>query len=106
MMQLQKDLSEISLVAKSWNLKLNIDKCVVTRFGAHCTNDNVIFTYNTDGKILVFHLTKILVFWLIHGCSFMNIYGCCSESWRIGGRVMIRCSSLPKFYGVLVCNSY
>ena len=32
-MQMQRDLDSAFSLAKSWNLKLNIDKCVVIRFG-------------------------------------------------------------------------
>ena len=35
MMSLQSDLSKGREIAKSWNLRLNIGKCVVMRFGAH-----------------------------------------------------------------------
>ena len=34
MMQLQNDLDRVCSLARSWNLRLNIDKCVVMKFGA------------------------------------------------------------------------
>ena len=54
MMQLQKYLSKVCSVAKSWNLKLNIAKRIVIRFGAYRTNDNMTFSYIIDGRILKF----------------------------------------------------
>ena len=38
-------------VARSWNLRLNIDECVVMRFGAFNAN-NLGCSYSIDGKLL------------------------------------------------------
>ena len=53
-MKLEGDLNKVCSVAKLWNLKLNIDKGVVMRFGVHRANDNVMLYFNIDGRFLVF----------------------------------------------------
>ena len=42
------------LSCKSWNRKLSIGICVLMRYGAHFTYDDVIFNYYIDGRILMF----------------------------------------------------
>ena len=53
MMQLQRDLDKICSVAKSWNLRLNISKCVAMRFGGQ-KSDEIPAYYNIGGKFLEF----------------------------------------------------
>ena len=77
------------------------------RFGAHHTNDNVIFNYNIDGRILKFVSShKNLGVLIESSLRFHDLIVCCSKSRRIGWRaITIHCLPLPKFYGVLVCIS-
>ena len=54
MMQLQKELDKVCSVARSWDLRLNINKCVVMRFGAYNADNRLDFNYSIDGKLLEF----------------------------------------------------
>ena len=54
MMLLQSDLDRVCSVARSWNLRLNIGKGVVRRFGTCNTRNNLSCGYSIDGKILDF----------------------------------------------------
>ena len=53
-MQLQMDLRRLYSVARSRNLRLNICKCVVTRFGTCNAANNLGCSYSIDGKLLNF----------------------------------------------------
>ena len=53
-MQLQSDLDRICSVARSWNLRLNVDKCMVMRFGACNAGNNLGCSYSIDCKVLKF----------------------------------------------------
>ena len=70
MMQLQSDLDRVCAVAKSWNLRLNIDKCVVMRFGACNAGNNLDCSYNLDGQLLKFVTSQrdfgVLVYSRLH----------------------------------------
>ena len=52
-MQMQCDLNSVCSLATSWNLKLNIDKCVVMRFGGS-VGIRLTGNYNKDGVPLKF----------------------------------------------------
>ena len=51
---LQSDLDRVCSVARSWNLRINIGKCVVMRFGTCNTGNNLTCGYSIDGKVLDF----------------------------------------------------
>ena len=50
MMQLQCNLNKLRSVARSWNLRLNINKRVVMRFGVCNAGNNLGCSYSTDGN--------------------------------------------------------
>ena len=54
MIRLQKDLDKVCSVARFWNLRLNINKCVVMRFGAYNADNRVDCNYSIDDKLLEF----------------------------------------------------
>ena len=54
MMRLQKNLDKGYSVARSWDLRLNINKCVVMRFGAYNAGNRMDCNYCIDGKLLEF----------------------------------------------------
>ena len=54
MVLLQSDLDRVCSVSRSWNLRLNISKCVAMRFGACNTGNNLHCSYSIDGKVLDF----------------------------------------------------
>ena len=62
-MQLQSDLDRVCSVARLWNLILNIDKCVVMRFGACNAGNNLGFNYSIDNSLNLLPLIEILVCW-------------------------------------------
>ena len=51
MIQLQRDLDMVCFVAKSWNLCLNVSKCVAMRFSSQKSEVIPAF-YNIDSKFL------------------------------------------------------
>ena len=53
-MLLQSDLDRVCSVARPWNLRLNISKCVVMRFGTCIAGNNLSCSYSIDGKVLDF----------------------------------------------------
>ena len=53
MMQKQRDLDSVCSLARSWNLKLNIHKCVVMRFGGSA-GIRLTGNYDVDGVPLTF----------------------------------------------------
>ena len=53
-MQWQNDLDKLCSVVRSWNLKLNICKCVVLSFRTRHATDSVAFNWSNEGKILEF----------------------------------------------------
>ena len=57
MMLLQSDLDRVCAVANLWNLRLNIGKCVLMRFGACNIGNNLSCSYSIDCKVLDFYLS-------------------------------------------------
>ena len=51
---LQQDLDSIVRKSQSWNLKLNIDKCVAMRFGKRSLHNFSMVRYSIDGRELEF----------------------------------------------------
>ena len=54
MMLLQSELDRVRSVARSWNLRHNISKCVVMRFGTCTAGNNLSCSYSIDDKVLNF----------------------------------------------------
>ena len=54
MMLLQIDLHRVCSVVRLWNLRFNIGKCVIMRFGVCNTGNNLTHSYSIDGKVLKF----------------------------------------------------
>ena len=69
---LQQDLDSIVRKSQSWNLKLNIDKCVVMRFGKRSLHNFSMVRYSIDGRELEFVLScrDLEWLWIVH-CMFM-----------------------------------
>ena len=47
-------MDKVCSFARSWNLRLNISKCVAMRFGAYNADNRLDCKYNIDGKLLEF----------------------------------------------------
>ena len=68
---LQSDLDRVCSLARSWNLRLNISKCVVMIFG---TCNNLSCNYSIDVKVLDFVTSHRDLGVLVESYTFMIIY--------------------------------
>ena len=57
MMRLQRGLDKVCLVARPWNLRLNISKCIVMRFGAYSGDNRMNFNYSIDDTVGICYIS-------------------------------------------------
>ena len=74
--QLQRDLDRLSATSKSWNLKLNREKCVVMRFGGGAGVGEMGPTYKIEGvELRVVSSYRDLGVIVDHSFTFMVMLG-------------------------------